>query len=82
MKSEDWIFGNDPPSMRGWYAVIICFDEREGLFPQALYSDGHTWAKKLPVTAIGNVGPFASEQEAHDFAYAHDPEEVRSTVRR
>lgn len=79
MKSDFWVYESEAPASSGWYPVLICYDEQEGIFPNALRSDGKNWAQKLPVIARGNTArPFSTEKDAHDWAYAHDPDAPNS----
>lgn len=52
----------------GWYAVTLCWDIEEGVFPDAHYSAGdfeHHMGFRSPE-------PFATEAEAKEWARAHD----------
>ena len=68
------------PAVDGWFAVVRCWDENEGMFPDA------AWAEKGKVPHPHNggmmsdgsqhAGPFPSEAEARKWAEAHHPEET------
>lgn len=68
-----WKSFSTRPTENGWYAVLVCWDVREGSFPNAAYWDGEKWSRRA-VCALGRAGPFATEEEAKDWAYANDPE--------
>jgi hypothetical protein len=57
------------PSAPGWYAVLVCYDACEGVFPMGAWWDGANWQQKA-VVAFGDYG--STKQEAEDLAYAHD----------
>lgn len=59
------------PSQIGWYAVLICYDENEGVFPNAAWWDGDRWSRKS-VICFGDMR--CTEQEAEQLAYDHDPD--------
>ena len=65
----EWDYDNDPTE-DGWYAVLVCYDPQEGIFPMAAYWNGR-WEKKC-VIAIGHR--CNTEAEAERLAYDHDPE--------
>ena len=70
MTEMEWEFLKDP-SENGWYAVLICYDPQEGIFPSAAYWDGEKWSHK----SVSGFGvKCETEKEAEDLAYAHDPD--------
>jgi hypothetical protein len=64
---------DDPPIEPGWYAVMRCWDVREGVNPDRDYWDGKEWKFGGP---IGHHSPmtFPSDKEAQAWAYDNDPE--------
>lgn len=66
---EHWDFDGTPPAEPGWYEVLICYDEQEGIFPDGAWWDGIRWERK-GVLAFGIMKP--SQQEAAESARAHD----------
>lgn len=71
--TSPWIFVSDrPPTVDGWYAVTICYDPHEGLFPGAAYATGGEFKQQKAVLAY--FGPFDTKDEAHKAAYEHDME--------
>lgn len=68
----EWTFDDPSGKPAGWYAVIICWDAQEGLFPSASWWDGTGWDDTSPKSAFH--GPHPSKQAAEDWAYEHDPE--------
>jgi hypothetical protein len=74
----DWCYERMPP-VTGWFAVLRCYDSEEGIFPSTAYfTDGAVeWPETRSIAAdgsSGHAGPFGSEQEAREWAYAHDPD--------
>ena len=61
---------NSRPNEAGWYAVLVCYDEAEGMFPQAAHWDGNNWGRKA-VVSFGESR--ATEQGAKALAYEYDP---------
>jgi hypothetical protein len=57
------------PTEAGWYAVLICYDTQEGIFPDARLWDGEKWNGKA-VLAFGDK--CESESDANRLAYEHD----------
>ena len=66
----EWEFLKDPIEA-GWYAVLICYDPREGIFPGAAHWDGKKWSRK---SVSGFGGKCDTEKEAEALAYEHDPD--------
>ena len=64
--------GNKTSGDAGWYAVVVCWDENEGLYPSAARWTGSSWDDDRPIAAFH--GPHPSEEAAKDWAYEHDPE--------
>jgi hypothetical protein len=69
---SEWTWSDKYPSTVGWYATVLCWDAREGLFPHPLRFDGKDWEEALPV--MGYAGPFATKEDADAWGYDHDPE--------
>jgi len=65
----EWELGKIPEKP-GWYAVLLCYDEREGAFPGAAYFDGLGWSNKH-VVACGDMCD--TKREAETLAYENDP---------
>jgi hypothetical protein len=65
-----WRFDGQPTEI-GWHAVLVCYDEQEGLLPFAAWWDGSAWRQKS-VVAFGYRCD--SEDEASRLAYEHDPD--------
>lgn len=66
----EWKFLKDP-SAAGWYAVLVCYDPQEGVFPAGAYWDGEKWSRK----AVHGFGEKCeTEKEAEELAYANDPD--------
>lgn len=61
------------PGVAGWYAVGICWDQREGIYPAADYWTGERWESGRPVQLWH--GPHDSEHAARAYADRWDPEE-------
>ena len=61
------------PAIAGWYAVLVCYDEHEGVFPMDAWWDGSKWQEKS-VIAFGDS--MQTKKEAEDLAYEHDPDEL------
>ena len=53
---EYWNFDGTPPAEPGWYEVLICYDEQEGIFPDGAWWDGDKWDRKS-VSAFGLMQP-------------------------
>lgn len=56
----------------GWYAVVVVYDESEGLFPTSAFWTGSSWQGNQPVRA--HHGPHADKTTALAWAREHDPE--------
>lgn len=69
---DTWDQRSKQPTTAGWYAVALCWDEREGVFPNARYWTGTVWDSPRAITAF--AGPFSDKAEAKAWARAHDPE--------
>lgn len=68
-----WIFDGTPPSdAPGWYAVLICYDAEEGVFPSGAEWDGEKWRKKAVIGFLGERRQ--TQKEAVNLAYEHDPD--------
>lgn len=63
--------GMQDPKAPGWYAVLICYDPQEGIFPSAAYWDGEKWNRKA-VSGFGERRE--TEAEAEALAYENDPD--------
>jgi hypothetical protein len=48
------------PSAPGWYAVLVCYDACEGVFPMGAWWDGANWQQKA-VVAFGDYGSTKQE---------------------
>ena len=70
---RDWTPGD--PSTPGIYAIVVCWDPCEGMFPNVSTWDGARWVRP-PGPISFYRGPFATEAEAWAWAEVHDPEEV------
>lgn len=66
----EWNFSQCPFDT-GWYAVLICYDENEGVFPSAGYWDGSKWDRKA---VIGYGDKCETEDQANALAYKNDPD--------
>lgn len=65
-----WMFDGTPPAdAPGWYAVLICYDAEEGVFPSSAEWDGTAWEEKA-VVGFGERRP--TQKEATDLAYEND----------
>jgi hypothetical protein len=62
------------PVEPGWYAVTICWDPEEGLFPDGAHWTGETWAGGLPVV-LRSSATFPNEAAAKEWAYDNDMED-------
>jgi hypothetical protein len=66
----EWEFTKEPAEP-GWYAILICYDPREGIFPDAGYWDGTKWDRK----AVSGHGDRCESMElAEALAYENDPD--------
>jgi len=65
----EWEFTNKPTE-EGWYAVLICYDIQEGIFPSAGYWDGYKWDRK---SVTGHGDKCANKEQAEAIAYENDP---------
>ena len=74
MTQEDFTWSHDNPTgPAGWYAVVVCWDENQGMFPSSAFWDGQSWGDdKRPIAAFH--GPHPSSEAAESWAYEHDPE--------
>lgn len=68
---REWEYSSNP-IIKGWYAVTICWDAQEGLFPGALLWDGEAWSESSPVMAF--CGPFIDQESAVEWAHENDME--------
>ena len=71
---EGWVF-NNKPEFEGWYAIMYCWDVREGTLVGADHwctARKGGWRDGYPVTAYH--GPFIDKSEAEEWADMHDPE--------
>lgn len=66
---SEWCYG-DPSDGAGWYAVLVCWDEHEGMFPSAAEWTGRTWGDGRPIVA--SYGRFRTQKEAEKWAFDHD----------
>lgn len=74
----EWCYEPMPP-VTGWFAVQMCYEVEEGVFPGAAYVvEGKVdWPESRGMAkngCTGHAGPFETEEEARAWAYAHDPE--------
>jgi hypothetical protein len=69
-----WNYGGATPSRQGWYAVLICYDEMEGVFPGGAYWNPTTasWHRKAVIAYGGHE--CENEDSAVRLAYANDPD--------
>lgn len=74
MASDEFTWSRENPTgATGWYAVVVCWDENEGLSPSASFWNGQEWADdRRPISAFH--GPHPSKEDAERWAYDHDPE--------
>jgi len=66
-----WDFDGQPTEP-GWYAVLVCWDSQEGIFPMAAHWDGQAW-KHRAIVAFGEK--CESEADAKALADLHDPDD-------
>ena len=60
------------PNSPGWYAVLICWDMQEGVFPSAAYWDGREWS----IYSVVSFGDRCDTQkEAIELGYENDPDD-------
>lgn len=70
-QKNEWQFDGHP-GIAGWYAVLICYDPEEGVFPSGAYWDGEKWVQKA---VVGYMQPPQADLKAASFlAYKHDPD--------
>jgi len=72
-KKRKWVY-DDKPELPGWYAIMYCWDVREGIFVGADHYDGGAWREGLPVT--GFAGRFPNKVLAEEWGERHDPEGI------
>lgn len=67
-----WNFCDDekPPSP-GWYPVLVCYDDQEGVFPMAAEWDGGKW---LHGAVVGFGDLCDTQEKAQKLAYENDPD--------
>ena len=66
----EWQFSGTPEvAAPGWYAVLVCYDPREGVFPASAEWDGSNWMHRA-VVAFGDLCETAVQAE--DLAYYND----------
>lgn len=74
-----WVFTHKP-YVAGWYAVTVCWDCEEGMWPAAAYFDGIEWSKEYrhydPIIAR-SPWPIGSKEAANEWGYANDYEEEK-----
>lgn len=68
MGGEFWDFSG-VPVIEGWYAVVVCYDSYEGMFPAAAYWDGGVWSDRA---VVGFGVRCENEGDASRVAYEHD----------
>lgn len=66
----DWDWDHDNPTEVGWHAIVYMWDPEEGSFFGTAQWDGSKWLSNYPIT--GFAGPFPTQQEASDWADAHE----------
>jgi len=69
-----WIWNDKPPGEAGHYAVALCWDSNEGVFPGVGYWTNNGWMTQRPI--IGYAGPFPDEPSAYGWIKTNDPEEA------
>lgn len=75
----DWNYEGQPTEA-GWHAVLICYDEQEGIFPDARFWNGETWCSREygDETSHDRKGVLAfgdkceSKDDAKRLAYEYD----------
>ena len=67
----EWCWGSLPGNAAGWYAVVMCYDPAEGMFPDCVMTPA-SWSTDRAI--VGHAGPFPTEPDALRWAEAHDPE--------
>lgn len=78
-----WVHTLDAPEppKAGWYAVTLCWDPEEGLFPETGRWTGTEWVgNDYPIQEVVvaySSEPFATEKEAEAWADANDMERIR-----
>lgn len=72
--TSGWVEGK--PSEPGWYATVHGWEPQEGAFPGAHYWDGTAWTEPATkvVILMWMAPAFPSQEEAHRWAYDHDPD--------
>jgi len=66
-----WTF--DGPLIAGPYAILYCYDAREGLFDGALEWD-NGWSEPYPIVSF--AGPFETLEKAKEWASKNNPEDM------
>lgn len=57
---------------KGYYAVGVCWDANEGVFPKTAYYDGEQWDIGDPILYV--QGPFPGRAYAENYLIAYVPE--------
>jgi len=65
----EWEFIKEPVD-DGWYPVLVCYDLREGIFPNAAYWDGKKWDSQV----VAHGDKCELRDQALALAYENDPD--------
>ena len=66
---SEWQYTGNPKDP-GWYAVLVCYDESEGVLPSSGYWNGEKWSRKS-ILCFGDK--CNTEAEAESLAYENEP---------
>lgn len=71
---ENWDSWAEPddPAEPGWYATLVCWESNEGVCALVFQWDGEGW--DVNTRPMAWHGPFATREEAQDWASDHDPD--------
>ena len=70
----EWQYTGDPPSP-GWYAVLVCYDPQEGVFPMGAEWDGSKWKQRF---VVGFGDRCETAKQAEELARDNDPDFTNS----
>ena len=75
MTDTAWFSVDDhQPTVPGLYPTLVCWDPREGYFPQGSYWEGTKWEFDAGPVVMFIPTRCANLAEADIVAYRHDPE--------
>lgn len=74
-QAPEWLWaGTRSPTRAGWYPILKCWDQSEGMFPDGGYWNGVSWSLVSPTVMHFIDEECGNVERAKNLARQYDPE--------